>query len=368
LVASEKRESFMRWTILLSIICFSLSLLGTFLVRSGALTSVHAFAVDPARGIFILGLLALATGGALTLYALRAHTLKSTALEAPVSRESFILINSVFLSTACATVVTGTLYPLLLDAVGGGTISVGAPYFNTTVLPLMAPVAFLMIIGPMLKWQEDRLRSLIPQLQKVFILVVAGTVAALYVGGFKSILGLVILALGLWVVIGTVSDGHKNKGHLKTHLPRLLAHAGFGLTIIGVAGSSFSHEYQFLMQPHQVMQAGDYRLELASVDPVMGTNYQADRGTFYITHGSSNLTMQPEQRFYPVQAMALSNVAIHTTLLQDLYLAMGEEQDNGDGTKSRTVRFHINPLVPLIWIGGATMALGGMVRALTRKQ
>jgi cytochrome c-type biogenesis protein CcmF len=368
LIASQKRAAFLRWTILLSIICFSLSLLGTFLVRSGVLTSVHSFAVDPERGIFVLALLAVAVGGALALYAARAHRLTETPAFEPVSRESFMLLNSLLLCSSCATVVTGTLYPLLLDAVGGGTVSVGAPYFNATILPLMTPVAVLMIIGPLLRWQTDQTRKILPHLMTIFGFSLSGSLVALYIYGYRPIMGLLAVMLGLWVVFGTALDGYKNRTDISNHLHRLLAHAGFGLTIIGIAGSSFSHEYQFLMHPHQVEQAGDYRLELSGIDTVMGPNYQAARGIFHITGHDFAVTMQPEQRYYPTQNMALTDVAIHTNFLRDIYLAMGEEQDSGDGTKGRTVRLHINPLVPLIWIGGAVMALGGILRVMRREK
>jgi cytochrome c-type biogenesis protein CcmF len=361
LVASRVRGAFMRWTILLAILAFSLSLLGTFLVRSGALTSVHAFAVDPERGIFILGLLTLAVGGALTLYAFRAHTLPGTPLFAPVSRESFLLVNNLFLCTACATLLTGTLYPLLLDAVGGGTVSVGAPFFNITILPLMMPVAMLMVVGPFLQWHEGDLAPALANLKFAFALAVLGAATGFYLCGFKSVLGAFALLLGIWVIAGTLTDARRLAGTRMQHLPRLLAHAGFGVAIIGMAGAAFSQEKAFQMQPHQVEEFAGYRIELADIEQIQGPNFEAARGIFHITRGSDfGITMQPEQRYYPVQGAAISDVAIHTNFLWDLYLSLGEEQDDGNGVKTRTVRFHVNPLLPWIWIGGAIMALGGM--------
>jgi cytochrome c-type biogenesis protein CcmF len=361
LVASRQRGAFMRWTILLAIVAFSLSLLGTFLVRSGVLTSVHAFAVDPERGIFVLGLLALAVGGALTLYAFRAPLLPESPLFAPVSRESFLLINNLFLCTACATLITGTLYPLLLDAVGGGTVSVGAPFFNMTILPLMMPVAALMVIGPLLRWREGDLKPAFAQLKFAFVLAIIGAIIGFYLSGFKSVLGAAGLLFGIWVVTGTLSDAWRLGGTRWQHLPRLLAHAGFGISILGIAGSAFSQEQTLQMRPHQVAEMAGYRLELADIEMVQGPNFEATRGIFHVTRGTDfGITMLPEQRFYPVQGKTISDVAINTNFLRDLYLSLGEEQDDGNGVKTRIVRFHVNPLVPWIWIGGAIMALGAM--------
>jgi cytochrome c-type biogenesis protein CcmF len=368
LVASAQRAALIRWTILLAIVTFSLSLLGTFLVRSGILTSVHTFAVDPARGVFVLLLLALAVGGALTLYALRAHMLPESPLFAPVSRETFLLLNNLFLCTACATLLTGTLYPLLLNAINGGIVSVGPPYFNAVVVPLLVPVFLLMVVGPMLPWEKGDLRAVVRQLRFACCLAMFGLGAGLYLFGFKSILGLVALTFGCWVVAGTLKDAQRQGARALAHLPRLLAHSGLGIAILGMAGSAFSEDYALTMQPSQSADVGGYHIEFTDLQPIKGPNYDAQRGIFNITRGDFSVTMRPEQRFYQVQAMALSDVAIHTNLLSDLYLSLGDEQENTDGSKSRVVRFHINPLVPWIWIGGTVMALGGVIGALQKKR
>jgi len=342
LVASAQRAALLRWTILLSILAFSLSLLGTFLVRSGVLTSVHSFAVDPERGVFVLALLALAVGGALTLYAFRAGSLPESPLFTPVSREAALLINNLFLCTACATLVTGTLYPILLNALTGDIVSVGAPYFNATVLPLLIPTAMLMVVGPLLKWREDDIKPVLRQL--FFALNLAG------------------LGLG-----GVMADGRRFITDLLPHLPRLLAHGGLGLAILGMGGSIFSEEHTVQMHLHDVTEVGGYTINFADITSADGANFEAARGTFFITHHSDEpITMQPEQRFYPTQAMPLSHVAIRTNLLTDTYLALGPEEDEADGSKSRSVRFQINPLAPWIWIGGVVMALGGVWGAVQR--
>jgi len=369
LIASSQRAALLRWTILLAILAFSLSLLGTFLVRSGVLTSVHSFAVDPRRGIFVLVLLALAVGGALTLYALRAGTLPESPLFAPVSRETALLLNNLFLCTACATLVTGTLYPLLLNALTGDIVSVGAPYFNASVLPLLIPAAMLMVIGPLLKWRADELRPVLRQLTIALILAAACVVISLYVCGYHSALGLIGFALGIWVLGGVAVDGRRFIGQLSPHLSRLLAHGGLGLAILGMSGSMFSEEHILHMRLHDIAKIGATTITFADVTIADGPNYDSARGTFFITpRDGTSLTMQPEQRFYPTQGMPLSHVAIRTNLLADTYLSMGPEEDEDDGSKARAVRFAINPLVPWIWIGGAVMAMGGLWGAVRKRR
>ncbi len=371
LAATHQRLVFMRWTILLAVVAFSLSLLGTFLVRSGILTSVHTFAVDPARGVFVLALLALAVGGALTLYAWRAPALPESPIFAPISREGGILLNNLFLCTACATLVFGTLYPLLLNAFDGEIVSVGAPYFIATVIPLLMPVAALMVIGPLLQWHQGDLHQIFARLKYAIGISFLLALGAIYFVGFKSILGLVALALGIWVVIGTLVNFYDNRNNYITILPRLLAHGGLGVAIIGMAGSAFSVNYTLTMKPHQVNELGSYRIELAALDEIKGPNYQAERGMFHVWHNNEFIaTMTPEQRFYPVQGSGVTDVAIETNLLRDVYLALGGEQEEADGTKVRSVRFNINPLVPWIWIGAAIMAMGGVCSvwlSLTRR-
>jgi cytochrome c-type biogenesis protein CcmF len=372
LAASRQRGVLLRWTILLSILAFSLSLLGTFLVRSGVLTSVHSFAVDPERGVFVLVLLGLAVGGALTLYASRAGALPESPLFAPVSRETALLINNLFLCTACATLVTGTLYPILLNALAGDIVSVGAPYFNATVLPLLIPLATLMVAGPLLRWREDEVKPVLRQLTLAFILSGIGLALGLYLYGFKGAFGLIGLALGAWVLGGVMADGKRfasTAASLAPQLPRLLAHGGLGLVILGMGGTVFSEEHSLHMRLHDVAEVADYKIEFAELTQANGANYEAARGTFHITRkDGSILTLQPEQRFYPTQGVPLSHVAISTNLLANAYLALGQEETDADGGASRDVRFQIDPLAPWIWIGGIVMACGGIFGAAQRRQ
>jgi cytochrome c-type biogenesis protein CcmF len=370
--ASARRGVLLRWTLLLSVVTFSLSLLGTFLVRSGILTSVHTFAVDPQRGVFVLALLAVATGGALMLYAARAHHLPEGPLFAPVSREGALLINNLFICTACVTLVSGTLYPLILDAMGGGTVSVGAPYFNATIVPLMLPVLILMAFAPFLQWKRGDLRAALAAMKVAALLCAVGVIAGLYFYGTHRVIGIVALGLGAWLVGGTATDGWHHRAYLKTHLPRLLGHAGIGIAVIGMAGSVYNQEFNWAMKPGDSRDVAGYHVLFNRVDEVDGPNYIADRGSFTVSGGGDSIALQPEWRFYPVQGMPLSHVALRPDLLRDLYLALGEAQDSADGKKMHVVRFQIHPLAPWIWIGGLIVALGGLIGAvqsgLTRRK
>jgi len=363
-VASARRGALLRWTLLLSVVTFSLSLLGTFLVRSGILTSVHTFAVDPQRGVFVLALLGIATGGALVLYASRAHQLPEGTLFAPMSREGALLVNNLFICTACATLVTGTLYPLLLDAVGGGTVSVGAPYFNATIVPLMLPVLFVMGFAPFLKWDHADLRMALSAMKVATGLLCLAVVGGLYFYGDHHIIGVVALALGAWVLGGTLDDAWAQRKNSFYQLPRLLGHAGIGIAVIGMAGSVYNQENAFTMKPGDSKDVAGYHLMFDAIDDVEGANYEAKRGTFTLTKAGDSIVLYPEWRFYPVQSMPLSHVALRPDMLRDLYLALGQEQSDGHGGTTYAVRFQIHPLAPWIWIGGVVVAVGGFIGAL----
>jgi cytochrome c-type biogenesis protein CcmF len=361
---STQRGALLQWTILLSIITFSLSLLGTFLVRSGILTSVHTFAVDPERGIFVLVLLGIATGSALILYAVRAHKLPESPLFKPISREGALLINNLFVCTACATLVTGTLYPIILDAVGGGTVSVGAPYFNATIIPLMLPVFFIMGFAPFLRWKEGDLRMALSAMKIASALSLGTLIITFYIYGFKHIIGVIALALGAWVVGATIADARRSRAHLLAHLPRLLGHFGIGIALMGMAGSVYNQEYAFTLEHGQSKDIAGYHIAFDALNEVKGANYQAERGTFTVSKENDKITLYPEWRYYPVQGMPLSHVALRLDLFRDLYLALGQEQEDDHGQTTHTVRFQIHPLAPWIWIGGIIVALGGFIGAL----
>ncbi|HEX6102467.1 MAG TPA: heme lyase CcmF/NrfE family subunit [Alphaproteobacteria bacterium] len=371
----EKRDALKSWTILLAIIAFGLSLMGTFLVRSGVLTSVHAFASDPGRGLFVLMLLAIAVGGALALYAVRAPAMAGGGLFQPVSREGALLLNNMLLSAAAATVFLGTLYPLFLDVAGGGAVSVGPPYFQSTFVPMMIPLALAAAIGPMLSWKRGDLLAALERLWVAGIAAAAAVLAALWLKGFQ--VGPVIgLALASWLGIGTLTEWAERTRLLRApfgesvrrarHLPRAaygmtLAHLGLAVLIAGVTASTAWKEERVLrMKPGDSVEIAGTVVTLQSVEPVVGPNYTAMQGRF-VTDGGAVLT--PQRRSYWVQGTVTTEAAIRTTGLADLHAVVGE----GSGADGWVVRLYHQPLVPWIWAGALMMVLGGLVSLSDRR-
>jgi cytochrome c-type biogenesis protein CcmF len=378
-IVVEKRDALKSWTILLASITFSLSLVGTFLVRSGVLASVHAFAVDPARGTFILLLLLVTIGGSLTLYAVRAPALRGGGIFAPVSREGALVLNNLLLTTAAATVFLGTLYPLFLDAVGGPKLSVGYPFFDRTFGPLMVPALIAVAAGPLLAWKRGDLLGALQRLWAAFAVVIAVAVIGFYVTRGGPVLAVLGLALAAWVCAGTLSEWAERVKLFRAKpaeswrrarsLPRAahgmtLAHFGLAVTIAGIAASAFDSERIEALHPGDTLPIAAYVLHLDSVDTVEGPNFTADRATITVTRdGDTVSVMHPEKRSFPVQRMPASVTAIHTNLLADLYVALGDS----DGKGGWTVRVYWKPLVPWIWIGAVIMALGGLVSLSDRR-
>ncbi len=388
LAASEKRGVFKAWTILLAVLAFSLSLLGTFLVRSGVLTSVHSFASDPTRGLYILLFLGVVIGGSLTLYAFRAHTLKSDGSWSLVSRESGILLNNVLMTVACAAVLLGTLYPLILDALGLGKISVGPPYFDAVFVPLMLPVVALAGIGSMVNWRRDELRSR----AGLFIAIAIGSVVlAIAIAVFQARQGdtlkptaVAALMLTLWL-FGTVLHGlyhrvrNKRRGKLAAALQApgafwgmTLAHIGIGVFTLGVALVSIhAEETTVRMGPGDRHEIGGYAFELQNVAEKRGPNYTAAVATFVYQKlgadgqpsGSAG-TLAAEKRFYDVRRETMTEAAIDGNLSRDLFVALGEPLDGG---AAWSVRVQVKPLIRWIWLGTVFMALGGFVAAADRR-
>jgi len=377
----EKREALKSWTVLLAILAFSLSLIGTFLVRSGVLVSVHSFATDPARGVFILGLLAVAIGGALALYAARAQTLKAAPAFNPVSREGGLLLNNVLLVTASASVFLGTLYPLLLESVSEDKVSVGPPFFNATALPLLLPLVFAMAIGPFLPWKKA---DLFPVFQRLWLaglasLAVAAGAFAFHTG--KSPLALLGIGLAAWLLAGNgvlLAERLKlfrtplgaSLGRLRT-LPgsffgMLVAHSGIAVLVAGITGATLwqSEEIRALNPGDSVALAG-YDIRFAGATRVAGPNYLADRGDFRVHRGDRLFaTLTPERRYYPVEKRWTTEAAIHTTWMADLYAVLGEQAEAGGPW---AVRLYHNPLAPWIWIGTLLIALGGGLSLTDRR-
>jgi cytochrome c-type biogenesis protein CcmF len=376
----ERRGALVSWTILLGIITFSLSLVGTFLVRSGVLTSVHAFAQDPARGVYILVLLVIATGGALVLYAVRMPQLKYGVPFAPVSREGSLTLNNMLLSVATGTVFLGTFYPLIIDLVTNDKISVGPPYYNMTFVPIMIPLLLIMAIGPMLKWKRDDLRSALSRLNwaAAAAVVVLCTVLVATIG--SSVIAAAAFAIAAWVFAGSLLVlAHRirlGRAPLETTLelarttPRgfyglIIAHAGVGLTVAGIAGmSAWQSERTEMLRPGESLTLAGYELTFKGVGPEPGPNYEAEQAQFVVTRaGRTVTTLISERRFYPVRQQQTTSAGIRTNLVTNLYVTLGESDGNG----AWKVRFYHHPFVPWIWLGALTMALGGFVSLTDRR-
>ena len=380
LAVTEKRGGFKIWTVLLAIIAFSLSLLGTFLVRSGVLTSVHAFATDPARGSFILAFLAVVIGASLALFAWRAPKVGLGGRFELVSRESMLLANNVLLLVAAGAVMLGTLYPLFLDALGLGKISVGPPYFEAVFAPLMAPAIFLMGVGPIVRWKEAKLPDLAMRLKWAFGVAVASAILLPFVMGRWTPLVALGLLLAVWVIAASIvnlrerlkqleASGQPLVARLRT-LPRgywgmLLAHCGVGVFIIGVTlVRGFETEKDVRMVVGDTVEVGGYTFQLTGLDRVSGPNYESTRGHVQVTRNGRDVALlHPEKRFYQVQQMPMTEADMDSGLTRDLYVSLGEPV--GDG--AWVVRVYHKPFVDWIWGGAFLMAIGGVVAVTDRR-
>jgi cytochrome c-type biogenesis protein CcmF len=365
LAVTEKRGSFRSWTVLLAIIAFGLSLLGTFLVRSGVLTSVHAFAVDPKRGIFILGLFTLFIGGALALYAWRTSRIGLGGDFAPVSRESFLLANNVLLAAAAASVFLGTLYPLLIDAIGAGKISVGPPYFETVFVPLMAPALFLMGVGPLARWKRSSLPELAVLLRWALAVSLAvGLLLPLAFGKWSALTGLG-LALAIWIVLTGLISLRKRPSGSRAYLGMVVAHIGVAVFVTGVTlVKTYESDHDARMKAGDVVTLGAYAFRLESVDDVKGPNYVAARATMTVTKDGKPVTvLHPEKRIYTVQQTPMTEAAIDPGLTRDLYVSLGDPLGNGFWL----VKVQHKPFIDWIWGGCVIMALGGLLAATDRR-
>jgi cytochrome c-type biogenesis protein CcmF len=378
LAVTEKRGGFKSWTVLLAITAFSLSLLGTFLVRSGVLTSVHAFATDPKRGIFILAFLTLVIGGSLALYAWRAKQVGLGSKFDLLSRESLLLTNNVLLIVAAGSVLLGTLYPLLVDALNLGKLSVGPPYFNTVFVPLMAPAAFLMGVGPIARWKQAKIPELAVRLRWAFVLsFVMALVLPFIVGGWKWRVSLGLL-LVFWIVVTVLqniwsrlrpSEGSgfftKLKTTSRSYYGMHLAHLGVAVFIAGVTiVTSYQTEKDVKMNVGDTVNVGGYDFQLRNLAQLQGPNYRAVRADVEVTkNGAPVAMMHPEKRAFTTAQSVTSETAIDRSIFRDLYLALGDEVGNG----AWTVRVYHKPLVNWIWGGALLMALGGAFAVSDRR-
>jgi cytochrome c-type biogenesis protein CcmF len=370
LAVTEKRGTFKSWTVFLAILAFSLSLLGTFLVRSGVLTSVHAFATDPRRGIFILIFLVIVIGASLVLFAWRAPKVGIGGKFALVSRETMLLANNILLLVAAGAVLLGTLYPLFMDALGMGKISVGPPYFGTVFLPLMAPAIFLMGIGPLARWKEQRLPELVTRLKWAFgVAVVTALLMPFTLGKWTPLISLGFL-LAFWV-IATVIYGMWQRLRNTTAKPSLsfwgmnLAHLGIAAFIIGVTiVKGYEVERDMRMDVGDTTSIGGYVFTFYGVEPKAGPNYQASRGTVEVTrNGKTVTTLHPEKRVYSASGTPMTEASINPGLTRDLYVSLGEPLENG----AWAVRIYYKPFVDWIWGGCVMMAIGGLLALSDRR-
>ncbi len=379
-IVMEKREALKVWTVLLAILTFSLSLLGTFLVRSGVLTSVHAFAVDPERGVFILAILVAFIGGSLALYAWRAPTLKQGGLFAPVSREGALVLNNLFLTAACAAVLVGTLYPLALETLTGAKISVGPPFFNWTFGPLMVPLVIAMVFGPFLAWKRGDLLAVTQRLTLAFAAAILATLAAWAVTTGGPVLAPLFVGLAAYVTVGALLDIAERiqlfRAPAATSLARArglprsawgaaIAHAGVGVMLLGIVGeTAYKQETIVQMRPGDSVSVAGYDITLRGLVPVQGPNYRDLVARLAVREGGRDAgTLEPAKRIYTARAMPTTEAALKTRGVSQLYVSPGEPGTDG----SIALRFFYKPMVLLIWIGTLVMMLGGALSLSDRR-
>jgi cytochrome c-type biogenesis protein CcmF len=379
-VVMEKRNALKIWTILLAILTFSLSLIGTFLVRSGVLTSVHTFANDPRRGVFILMILVLFIGGGLSLFAWRAGLLKQGGLFAPISREGALVFNNLFLTTACLTVFVGTLYPLVLEALTGEKISVGAPFFNLTFAPLFIPLMLAMPLGTLLAWKRGDLYGVAQRLLAAAAIAVVGIAVtfAVTIGG--PVLAPFGIGLAAWVIVGAVIDLVERTGVAKLPfgialrraigLPRstwgtAIAHIGLAISLIGiVAASAWGTERIAAMKPHDTVSLAGYELTFDGMLPRQGPNYRELVGRFTVRQGGNVVAvMEPSKRTFATRQMSTTEAALWSRGANQIYLSLGDVEANG----VLAVRVYYKPLVLLIWLGAVVMFFGGALSLSDRR-
>ena len=375
-IVVEKRESLKSWTILLAILAFGFSLIGTFIVRSGLLTSVHAFANDPERGVWILMILGFFMGGALVLFTLRAGAMEAKGVFSLVSRESALVLNNLLLAVSCFVVFVGTMWPLVAEMFFDRKLSVGPPFFNAAFTPFMVALGLILPIGSVVPWKRASIMKAIRPLRYVFVLALAvgGLTYAMQTG--RSMIGPIGLFLAAWIIMGVIVElvqrtgrGENRLGRL-TRLPRAdwgkaVAHAGLGVTMAGIAGlTAWTQDDIRVAQLDQPWDVGRYELMLTDVQEIRGPNYLSTMGVLTLRQdGDFIAELRPEKRFYPVAQMPTTEAGIDYDLIRDVYVVIGDQQNNGGWT----VRTYIKPLTNWIWIGSALMALGGLLSLSDRR-
>lgn len=365
LAVTDKRGAFLSWTLLLALLAFALSLLGTFLVRSGVLSSVHAFASDPARGLFILVLLAVVIGVALALYAWRAPTLAARGAFEPLSRETLLLLNNVVLLVATASVLLGTLYPLALDALGLAAVTVGPPYFETLLTPLFAALAVLVGIGPLAKWKRTELPALAARLRWAAVAGLVAGLAAAWLGGRLPLASAIGAGLAAWIAASVLIDLRAAGRPSRARLGMAIAHLGAAAFALGVACASGKEQQRDVrLAVGESVELDGYRYTFWGVRPLAGPNYEGVQGLVEVTrNGDAVARLLPEKRVYRVQRLPTTEAAIDAGVARDLYVSLGQPSPDG----SWTLRIAIKPFVRWIWAGCALMALGGALAASDRR-
>jgi cytochrome c-type biogenesis protein CcmF len=377
LAVTEKRSAFKNWTVLLAIMAFSLSLLGTFLVRSGVLTSVHAFATDPARGVFILAFLGIVIGLSLLLYAWRAPTMSKGGHFELISKETFLLINNLLLIVATGSVLLGTLYPLFLDALGLGKISVGPPYFSWVFFWIMAPLMLLLGIGPLARWKNDHFLTLLFRLR--YLVVISLLLGVSIVTVFHQGINLSLIAgitAAAWIILTHIYNVREKLVHKPTlwqglrNLPRsfygmTIAHLGVGIFVIGVmVSNTFSVEKDVRMEPNKSLDLAGYQFVFVGVKPLNGPNYKADQGQIKVLKNGREITqLYPQKRHYLVQKMPMTEAAIDWGFTRDIYVALGEPLNES----AWSMRIYYKPFIRWIWLGGLLMVIGGLLAATDKR-
>ena len=358
LIIVEKRQSLQAWVLLLSLLAFLLSVVGTFLVRSGILTSVHTFALDPSRGIYILAFTAILGSYSLILFGVNSKKYFNNNYFTFFSKEGAILVNNIFMIIVCSTVFLGTIYPLLIEAMTNNKISVGEPYYNSTVIPILIPAIIIMGVGPILSWGKENTSNIIRKLLPSLLITTSLTILFFSIYKSFSLIGIAGILLAFWIISNNLVMFYKKKFNLSVGM--IVAHLGVGFLILGITGSSvWQIEKISNMKINNEININKYKIVFDSINEIKGPNYLALRGNFLVFDKKKNIitTLKPEHRFYPITGSFTSEASIHTNIFRDLYIVLGE----GNLNEGWTIRMYYNPLVIWIWIGALTIFLGGFI-------
>ena len=358
LIIVEKKQSLQAWVLLLALLAFLLSVMGTFLVRSGILTSVHTFALDPSRGIYILAFTAVLGSYSLILFGRKSKRYFSNNFFSFFSKEGAILVNNIFMIVVCSTVFLGTIYPLLIEAITSNKISVGEPYYNSTAVPILIPAIIVMGIGPILSWGKENKSEIIKKILPSFFITTIFTIIFFSIYRSFSLIGIVGVILAFWIISNNLMIIYKKK--INHSIGMIVSHLGVGLLILGITGSSVWQTEKIInMKVNNEVNINKYKIVFDSINEIKGPNYLALRGNFVVYNKKNNIitTLKPENRFYPITGSFTSEASIHTNLHRDLYIVLGE----GNLNEGWTIRIYYNPLVIWIWIGALTIFLGGLI-------